>query len=268
MPIGILQARRILKKFKPDKVFSKGGYVSVPVVIAARMLKIPVILHESDLSPGLANRISARFADKICVSFKESKKYFQKKEVIVTGNPVRQLIFNGGKENGFKLTGFDSDKPIVLVMGGSSGAQELNDLVYSSLPVLLRHCHVAHITGRGKGGLDNIKGKLKGYKQFEYLNDELADLYAITDLVVTRAGANTLAEISALGLPSVLVPLSTKASRGDQVENAKLFEEKEMAIYLKEDSRFAQTITTALKHLDSFKCVKNNAVEKIVALLT
>lgn len=267
VPIGILQARKILKKFRPDKVFGKGGFVSVPVVIAAFSLKIPVILHESDISPGLANRICSRFAGEICVSFQESKKHFRKKNVVVTGNPVRKMIFEGSREKGFGLTGFSGEKPVLLVMGGSLGAQELNNLVFDNLPELLRHCQVIHVTGKGKGGIEKVRDKLKGYKQFEYLHDELFDMYAITDLVLSRAGANALAEIAALGLPSVLVPLSLKASRGDQIENAKIFEEKKMAVYLKDNKDFVKTVLSALKNRHNFTRIKNEAVKKILSLL-
>jgi UDP-N-acetylglucosamine--N-acetylmuramyl-(pentapeptide) pyrophosphoryl-undecaprenol N-acetylglucosamine transferase len=267
VPVGIFQARKILKEFKPDKVFSKGGFVSVPVCVAAWSLKIPVVLHESDFSPGLANRISAKFADTICVSFEESKKFFRKKNVKVCGNPVRKMIFGGKKEKGFTLTGFTPDKPVLLIMGGSLGAKQINDLTFNNLPELLKHCQVVHITGKGKGSINHVREKLKDYKQFEYLHEELADIYAITDLVVGRAGANTLAEISALGLPSVLIPLSLDVSRGDQIENAKIFEEKEMAIYLKDTAQFADIIVTASTHLDSFKKAENKAVEKIISLL-
>lgn len=270
IPKGIFQSRRILKKFHPDKVFSKGGFVSVPVVIAAWMLKIPVIMHESDLSPGLANKICALFANKICVSFSESKKYFKKKNVIVTGNPVRKWLFFGSKEKGFELTSFDSRKPVVLVMGGSLGAKEINDLLFSHLPGLLKYCQVVHITGKGKGDIKTVRNKLKGYKQFEYLDQDLAHIYAISDLVVCRAGANTLAEISALKLPCILIPLSLKASRGDQIQNAKFFERENLGIYLHNTNNFASAVKSALRHAKHPEKIKesgHSAVSKILSVL-
>lgn len=226
IPVGILQARRILKKFRPEVVFSKGGFVSFPVVVAAKFLKIPVIIHESDMSPGLANRWSFKFAEKICMSFGETKKFLtdeQAKKSVLTGTPVRKEIMKGDANAGRKFTGMDHHRPIILVMGGSQGAQQINKLVRDNLPKLLKKFQVVHIAGRGN---IDISIKKKGYKQYEFLNEQLRDVYAASELIISRAGANSLAEIAILRKKAVLIPLSTGASRGDQLENAKIYGQK------------------------------------------
>ncbi len=221
VPVGIWQAYRILREFKPAVIFSKGGFVSVPVVIAARMLRIRVILHESDLMPGLANRICARFATKICMSFEESKPYFEKwgERVIFTGSPVRKCIFEGDAERGYKFTGFDKHRPILLVMGGSQGAQQINELVRGALDELLKKFQIVHI--RGRGNLD-ISLKRRGYQQYEYLDEPLKDIYAICEMIISRGGANSLFEIALLKKKALIIPLGN-ATRGEQVENARIF---------------------------------------------
>lgn len=225
---GFFQSLKILKKLKPNVVFSKGGYVSVPVCFAAWMLKIPVVLHESDVTPGLANRICGHFAKAVCVSFDETKKFFPLKKILVTGNPVRPFVLKGDQEKGFRITGFTGQKPVLLIMGGSLGAEYLNELVFGSLCKLLQHIDIVHITGKGKFDLKKIfhvdENLLKEYKCFEFLDEELPHIYAISDLVVSRAGANSIAEIVALEKPSILIPLGRDASRGDQLENAKFME--------------------------------------------
>lgn len=225
VPLGIFQAYRILKRFKPDIVFSKGGFVSVPVVIAAWELNIPIIIHESDVVPGLANKIASKFANKICLSFEESKKYYDKysKKIIYTGNLVRSSIFTGDKNRGYKFTGFDKHKPVILIMGGSLGAQQINELVSDNLDELLKNFQIAHI--RGRGNLD-ISIHKKGYAQYEYLNEYLPDIYAQCEIVVSRGGANSLAEIAMLHKKAVIIPLGIGASRGDQIQNAELFSKK------------------------------------------
>jgi len=228
VPLGFFQSLGIIRKFRPEVVFSKGGYVSVPVVLAARVLRVPVLAHESDVVPGLATRISAKVADKVLLSFEESKKYFKlddkfKDKFIVTGNPIRSEILKGVKEKGLKLCGFHKFKPVVLVMGGSLGAMQVNNIVWNCLPELLKKYQIVHITGKGnlKFGLNK-----EGYKQFELLFDELKDVYAACDLIVTRGGANALAEVAALEKRAVVIPLGTASSRGDQIINAKFCSEK------------------------------------------
>lgn len=243
MPIGIVQSLNILRKKRPDLLFAKGGYVSVPVVLAAWLLKIPVWIHESDATPGLSTRICLRFASKVFVSFEESKKFFRAKNVQVVGNPVRKSVLNGDKKRGFELTGFDSAKPTILIMGGSTGASSLNNLVYEILQDLLKIAQVIHITGRrGAGKI------LAGYKQFAFLDEELADCYAISDLVVSRAGSGGIFEVLALQIPLVLVPLPKEASRGDQIENAAIFEERGFAVSVDQEK---------IKPEDFFGVIKN-----------
>lgn len=219
LPIGIFQAYRILRGFRPAVVFSKGGFVAVPVVIAAKMLKIPVIIHEADAAPGLANRISAKFADKICITFPESIAADSKK-TILTGMPVRKMIFEGDAETSRRLMSIKNERPTILVIGGSLGAESINKAFWDNLPRLLRHFNIIHLTGRGKSGIKAIHDKLDNYRQIEYSGAELPHLYAMSSLVVSRAGASAVAEIAALQKPSLLIPLGTKASRGEQVLNA------------------------------------------------
>lgn len=225
VPIGIVQAYFILRRFRPDVVFSKGGFVSVPVVIAGSWLGTQVIIHESDVRPGLANRICARYADKICISFEETKNYFKKysRKIIYTGNPVRKSITEGEAEKGYKFTGLDKHRPVILVMGGSQGAQQINDLVRGGMDELLKRFQIVHI--RGRGNLD-ISLHRKGYVQYEFLDEQMKDVYAISELVISRGGANSLAEIAALKKKALVIPLGTAASRGDQIENAQMFARK------------------------------------------
>ncbi len=225
VPVGIFQAWRILRKFRPDVTFSKGGFVSVPVVIAASWLKVPVIIHESDVRPGLANRICARYADKICVSFEETRKYFAKysRKIIYTGNPVRKSVLDGNVADGYKFTGLDKHRPIILVMGGSQGAQQINELVRGGMEELLKRFQIVHICGRGNLDISLHK---KGYVQYEFLNEQMKDVYAVSELVISRGGANSLAELAALKKKTLVIPLGTAASRGDQIENAQIFARK------------------------------------------
>lgn len=233
---GVFQSVQLIRKFDPHVVFSKGGFVAVPVVIGCSIVnfcrkfsrggkRIPIIIHESDAAPGLANVISARFADKILISFEKTsvalKKYGDRVEMV--GNPVRAEVFKGSPESGLKLCGFNRFKPVVLVMGGSQGAKQINELVWNNLNTLLKKYQIVHITG--KGNLDFGLHK-EGYKQFELLFGELKDVYAACSLVVSRGGANSLAEIAALRKKAVIIPLGLHASRGDQIVNAKICAEE------------------------------------------
>lgn len=244
--LGIAQAYRLLRKLKADVVFSKGGFVAFPVVVAAWLNRIPVIAHESDMSPGLANRLSFPFVDKICVTFAAAKKHFKKQEKVeVTGTPIRQQLFNGSKEKGLALCGFKNDKPCLLVMGGSQGSAMLNDSLRKALADLCQHYQVIHLCGKGK--LDRELLNKINYCQLEYASDELADLFAASDLVVSRAGANALYEILALGKPHVLVPLSAKVSRGDQVQNAIYFKQQGISNVIVEETLTPETLLVAIK---------------------
>ncbi|MDD3861847.1 MAG: undecaprenyldiphospho-muramoylpentapeptide beta-N-acetylglucosaminyltransferase [Candidatus Gracilibacteria bacterium] len=226
VPVGIFQAYKILKGYQPVVIFSKGGYVSFPVVVVAWKLKIPVILHESDVVPGLANKLCMKFAKKICISFEETKLYLNKsslKKTVFTGNPVRKSIFSGNREAGLKFTGLNQHRPVILVMGGSQGADQINKLVRSNLDELLKKFQIVHVVGRGNLDIGIHK---TGYKQYEYLDENLKDVYAICDLMISRGGANSLAEMALLKKKAVVIPLSTETSRGDQIENSRVFVRK------------------------------------------
>ncbi|WP_027437250.1 undecaprenyldiphospho-muramoylpentapeptide beta-N-acetylglucosaminyltransferase [Lachnospira multipara] len=230
---GIIQANRLLRKIKPDVVFSKGGFVSVPVCLAAGFRHIPVIIHESDMTPGLANRIAMKKATNVCCNFPETVKYLPEGKAVLTGSPIRQELLKGDKNAGLRLCGFNDKKPIILVVGGSTGAKHVNDAIYDVLPELLEKYQVCHLCGKGK--TEPKYDTLPGYKQFEYISEEMKDLFAMADIVVSRAGANAICELLALKKPNLLIPLSAKASRGDQILNAKSFKEHGYSLVLDED---------------------------------
>lgn len=266
LPIGFLQSFFTLLKFKPAVVFSKGGYVGIPVVYAAKFLKIPIVLHESDVLPGLANKMASDLADVICMSYVETKDFITRKvRKVVTGNPVREFITQGDREKGLKFCGFNEELPIILVMGGSQGAKHINDILVESLKNI--QARVVHITGKGKG----LKENNYRYKSFEYLNKELPDIYAICDLIISRAGANSLAEIDALGIPAILIPIAKAASRGEQTINAEAHKKLHPeTIIIKDEELTADIlIKSVAKILQAPKKAKhiNNASEKIIEIL-
>ena len=242
---GMFQARRIMREVKPAAVFSKGGFVSVPVVIAAHGKHIPVVTHESDYTPGLANKINAKFADKICVTFEDTLSHVGAKGVH-TGTPIRPELYEGDKERGLSFLGFDDKKPILLVMGGSLGAAAVNDAVRAALPKLLASYDIVHLCGKGK--LEESLAQ-PGYRQFEYVNEELPDVFAATDIVVSRAGANAVFEFLALSKPALLIPLPRSASRGDQILNAGYFARKGFAMVLEQESLTPETLLDAVNDL-------------------
>ena len=229
---GYFDAKKIMKKFRPDIVFSKGGFVTVPVVYAAAKYKIPVIIHESDMTPGLANRLAIKKATKVCHNFPETAAYLGEKAVH-TGSPIRQELFEGNKLTALNMCGFTANKPIIMVTGGSLGAEKVNKLVRAALPTLLEKYQVAHLCGKEK--LDESLEGLEGYRQFEYISDEMKDFFAMADLIISRAGANSICEIVALEKPNVLIPLSAAVSRGDQILNAKSFAKQGFSEVLDED---------------------------------
>lgn len=237
---GMMQAVSIIRKIKPRVIFSKGGFVSVPVAIGGWMNRVPVIIHESDFTPGLANKIAAPFASKICVNFPEGVNSLPRGKTVYTGTPIRPGLLNGNFQRGLDICGFEKDKPVVMVMGGSLGSRNLNKLVREILPRLLKDFQVVHICG--KGNLDKSLMGIRGYKQFEYINEEQPHIYKIASLIVSRAGANSIFEILSLKLPNILVPLSTKSSRGDQILNARYFEKMGFSKVLLEE----ETDSTAL----------------------
>ena len=231
---GCMEARKILKKLKPDLVFSKGGFVSVPVIIAAKSLRIPIFIHESDMTPGLANKISQRFATKIFTSFEETKKFFPKNKTMVIGSPIRREVFNGSREKGREFLSFTSNRPILTIMGGSLGAKKINEAVRESLNQLTARYQIVHLCG--KGNIDTNFSNVPGYRQFEYVHEELPDILAATELVITRGGSNAIFEFLALNIPMLIIPLSLQQSRGDQILNAKAFEEKGYSLTLAEEN--------------------------------
>jgi UDP-N-acetylglucosamine--N-acetylmuramyl-(pentapeptide) pyrophosphoryl-undecaprenol N-acetylglucosamine transferase len=230
---GYSEAKKILKTLKPDVVFSKGGFVSVPVVRAAASLKIPCVIHESDMTPGLANKLCIPIATKVCCNFPETMQVLPKDKAVLTGSPIRTELLHGNKEHGFEICGFETAKPVIMVIGGSQGAAGINTLVRDALPMLLEDFQVVHICGKDK--IDNMLLKTKGYKQFEYVKDDLKDLFAMADLVISRAGANAICELLALKKPNLLIPLPAAASRGDQILNAKSFESQGFSMMADED---------------------------------
>ena len=230
---GFTEAVKLLKRIKPDVVFSKGGFVSVPVVRAAGALKIPYLVHESDMTPGLANKLSMNGAKKICCNFPETMRLLPADKAVLTGTPIREELGQGSREAGKKLCGFEDDKPVLMVIGGSLGAQSVNETVRYALPRLLPYFNVVHICGKEK--MDNLKLTVPGYKQFEYVKNELKDIFAMADIVVSRAGANSICELLALKKPNILIPLSTKSSRGDQMLNARSFEQQGFSLVIDND---------------------------------
>ncbi len=230
---GYTEAKKILKQIKPDVLFSKGGFVSVPVVRAANSLGIPCIIHESDMTPGLANKLCIPAASKVCCNFPETLQMLPKEKAVLTGSPIRAELRQGNRIAALDLCKFTANKPVIMVIGGSLGAAAINKTVRDALPMLLEDFQVIHICGKEK--VDNLLLNVPGYKQFEYVKTELKDLFALADVVVSRAGANAICELLALKKPNVLIPLSAKSSRGDQILNARSFEAQGFSLIIDED---------------------------------
>lgn len=246
--IGIIQSFFLFRKIKPQVVFSKGGFVAFPVVVGAWLHRIPVIAHESDISPGLANRLSFPFVTKICLTFDAAQKHFKNQQkTLVTGTPIREQLFLGSKARGLALCGFNEDKPCLLVIGGSLGAGSINQSIRSALDTLRQQYQVIHLCGKGKR--DESLANMAGYCQFEYANEELADLLACASVVVSRSGANSLYELLALGKPHVLIPLSAKVSRGDQVQNARYMQQLGISVVIQDEQLTPKTLLTALQEV-------------------
>ena len=244
---GFMEAKQVLKTLKPDIVFSKGGFVSVPVVRAASSLKIPCIIHESDMTPGLANSLCIPVAKKVCCNFPETLQNLPEEKAVLTGSPIRAELTKGSKEKGLSMCGFHGGKPVIMVIGGSLGAAGINTLVREALTKLFDDFQFVHICGKEK--IDNLLLSTDGYKQFEYVKEDLKDLFAIADIVISRAGANAICELLALRKPSLLIPLPARASRGDQILNAKSFEAQGFAMVADEDYLTAVTLTEKVHEL-------------------
>ncbi len=243
---GIGQAFTIIKKVKPTIIFSKGGFVSVPVVMAAKLANVPVVVHESDVTPGLANKLSLPFASHIFTVFKETMQHLPSDKATCTGSIIRQQLFTGERERGLQLCGFDNSKKVLLVMGGSLGSVVLNNALRENLQALLEKFQIVHLCGKG-----NVDPAIQqpGYCQFEYVTDELPDLLYAADLIVSRAGSNSIFEFLALQKPMLLIPLSAAKSRGDQILNANLFKKKGFAHVLEEEALTKESFLIALERL-------------------
>ncbi|MBO5560745.1 MAG: undecaprenyldiphospho-muramoylpentapeptide beta-N-acetylglucosaminyltransferase [Firmicutes bacterium] len=269
---GIFQAIGIIAKEKPDVIFSKGGFVAVPVAVGAFIDRVPFIAHESDMTPGLANKLAMPFAKVVCTTFPEAVKYIKGGKGVHTGTPIRQELFRGDRQKGLAFCGFDGSKPVLLVMGGSLGSVVINDAVKDVLPELTKRFDIAHL--RGKGNLDGELEGVKGYRQFEYINKELRDLFAASDIVLSRAGSNAISEFLALNKPMLLVPLSRKASRGDQILNANSFKAQGFAEVIEEEELDGKSLAEAVdmlynnrdKYIGAMKnSTGTNGVENVVA---
>ena len=244
---GLGEAKKLVKILHPDVIFSKGGFVSVPVVLAGKSRHVPTIIHESDMTPGLANKISMPSASKICCNFPETIEHLPAGKAVLTGSPIRQELLSGDKYKALEFLHFTQDKPVIMVVGGSLGSVAVNDAVRSVLPELLQSFEVVHLCGKGKVD-ESLKG-LQGYAQFEYIKDELKDLFALTDLVISRAGANAICELLALHKPNLLIPLSANASRGDQILNARSFERQGYSVVLEEEELNHDVLLDAIMNL-------------------
>ena len=242
---GFREAHKLIRQLKPDVIFSKGGFVSVPVVLAGKRCKVPVIIHESDMTPGLANKIAIPSAAKVCCNFPETLKSLPEGKAVLTGSPIRQELLSGNKIAAMDMCHFTSDKPVILVIGGSLGAVAVNNAVREALPELLKDFQIIHLCGKGK--MDESLKDVEGYCQFEYIKNELRNLFALADIVISRAGANAICELLALHKPNLLIPLSANASRGDQILNARSFERQGFSLVLEEEQLTKETLLAAVK---------------------
>lgn len=271
---GFGEANKLIKELKPDVIFSKGGFVSVPVVMAGGRRHVPTIIHESDMTPGLANKISIPSATKVCCNFPETLEHLPDNKAVLTGSPIRQELLTGDKTAALKFCGLSGDKPVILIIGGSLGSVAVNNAVRLILPELLQDFHVIHLCGKGK--IDASLKDLNGYVQFEYIQDELKDLFALTDIVISRAGANAICELMALRKPNLLIPLSANASRGDQILNARSFERQGFSIVLEEEDLSKEALLAAIRRLyenrtsyiDAMsKSSQQNSIDTIINLI-
>ena len=269
---GLGQSIRLLRKLKPDIIFSKGGFVSVPVILAAKFCHIPSIIHESDITPGLANKLAIPNATKICCNFPETLQYLPEGKAVLTGSPIRNELLTGNKENARKLCNFNNEKPILFIIGGSSGSKFINDTIRGLLPDLLKTFQIIHMCGRGN--VEESLNKTIGYKQFEYIGTGLNDIFALADLVISRAGANAICELKTLHKPNILIPLSSNASRGDQLLNAHSFENQGFSVVIEEENitpnkllhMIYETYQDREKYINAMK--KSNTIDSVQKIVT
>lgn len=271
---GYSEAKKFLTQIKPDVLFSKGGFVSVPVVRAAASMNIPCIIHESDMTPGLANKLCIPVAAKVCCNFPETLQLLPQEKAVLTGSPIREELAKGNKIAALDLCNFSALKPVVMVIGGSLGAASINKAVRDALPKLLEDFQVVHICGKDK--VDNLLLNVKGYKQFEYLKSELKDVFAMASLVISRAGANAICELLALKKPNILIPLSADSSRGDQILNARSFEKQGFSVIIDDDyltenllvEKVHELYFTRQTYIDAMeRSMQLNSIETILSLL-
>ena len=272
---GFGESVKILKELKPDLVFSKGGYVAVPVVKAAKKLGIPVVIHESDFTPGLANRLSYSSASKICCSFRKTLDMLPKDKGVFTGTPIRKELLSGNRDRALCFTDLESGKkPFLMIIGGSLGAASVNEAVRTALPELLERFQVVHLCGKGKADPDF--DRYEGYRQYEYIDEELPDLYALSDLVISRAGANAVFELLSLKKPNILIPLPGKSSRGDQILNAASFAEASYSYVLPQEDLTKESLIRAVDEVYNNKehyisameaAPEQDAAEKICTII-
>jgi len=259
---GLKDASRLVKRLRPDVCFSKGGFVTVPIVIACWLNKVPVIIHESDMTVGLANKIALKFARRVCVAFPETLSAVSKKRAVHTGTPIRKELFRGDRSKGAEVCGFKATKPVVLVMGGSLGSVKLNGSLRQALPNILKNFNVVHLCGTGN--VDN-ESQYEGYVQFEYLSNDLPHVLDLADVVISRAGANAINEFLALRKPALLVPLSKKASRGDQILNAASFENQGFAQVIQEDEATPELLARSICEIYNNRGTYISAMQKSVS---
>ena len=271
---GIKEAKDLISKLKPDLIFSKGGFVAVPVILGAKANKVPVICHESDITPGLANKIAMPFAKTVCTTFPETVKYIKKGKGINTGTPIRDMLFTGSKEQGMEICGFKNNKPTLLMMGGSLGSVKINTVLRKDLDKILEKYNLIHICGKGNFDI-SLMGK-EGYAQFEFLSDDLPHIFAAADMVISRAGSNSISEFLALKKPALLIPLSANASRGDQILNAESFKKQGFSLVLKEEDMTEETLLSSIEKQKKKKdtLIKNmskshlsNGVEEVMKII-
>ena len=257
---GFGEARKLIKGLKPDVIFSKGGFVSVPVVLAGKRCKVPVIIHESDMTPGLANKLAIPSAVKVCCNFPETKDMFPEGKAVVTGTPIRKELFNGNAVDAINFCGFTDNKPGILIVGGSSGSAVINRAIRENIDKLLKRFNVIHLCG--KDNLDHSLDNKPGYAQYEYIKKELSSMLALADLVISRAGANAICELLALRKPNILIPLSAAASRGDQILNAESFKKSGYSYVIKEEELSSETLFAAIDDVYNNKQTYIETMEK------
>ena len=255
---GYAEADRLMKKIRPDVVFSKGGFVTVPVVKAAKRRHVPCVLHESDISPGLANRLCISSAAAVCANFPETLEHLPEGRAYLTGSPIRAELFSGNRLTGLDFCGFTAGKPVILVIGGSLGSVRVNEAVREVLPQLLERYQIVHLCGKDK--IDETLQGTEGYVQYEYIQKELCDLLDAADIVISRAGANAICELLALHKPNILIPLSMEASRGDQILNAASFEKQGYSYVIREEELTSERLLKSVRDVDERKQDYKNAM--------